>query len=80
MLISLSSALLPDTGVRRGDMNDKGQFESFDAAMRKVLGVSREELKRREEEWKREHPQTGKKRGRKSKTSSSGRASGGKGN
>lgn len=43
------------------------EFESFDNAMRRVVSVSREELKRREEEWQKEHPKTGKKRGRKPK-------------
>ena len=30
------------------------EFEKFDATMRKVLSVSHDELKRREQEWKRE--------------------------
>jgi hypothetical protein len=41
------------------------EFEKFDATVRKVLLVSREELKRREEEWKRRH--AGRKAGRKRK-------------
>lgn len=56
-------------------MAENKEFEKFDGAMRKVVNVSHEELKRREEAWQKEHPQTGKKRGRKPKTSSSGRAS-----
>ena len=39
------------------------ESKKFDAAVRKVLSVSREELKRREEVWKREH--AGRKAGRK---------------
>ncbi len=46
-------------------MKPNKEFESFDDAMRKVVSVSRDELKCREEEWKKEHPKTGKKRGRK---------------
>jgi hypothetical protein len=30
------------------------EFQEFDGAMRKILSVSHEELKRREEEWKRQ--------------------------
>lgn len=30
------------------------ELEKFDAGVRKILSVSREELKRREEQWKRE--------------------------
>lgn len=43
------------------------EFKHFDKAMRKILSVSYDELKQREEKWKK-----GK---RKSKTSASGRAS-----
>jgi len=35
-------------------MKNNAEFERFDAGVRKMLSVSREELKRREEEWKRE--------------------------
>lgn len=49
----------------------RSEFERFDATMRKVLSVSHEELKRREEEWKRER--ANKKR---AKTSPASRASG----
>jgi hypothetical protein len=46
----------------------------FDATVRKVLSVSREELKRRDEEWKRQH--ANRKAGRKpAKTSPAFRAS-----
>jgi hypothetical protein len=51
----------------RMPMKSNEEFENFDTGMRKVLGVSRKELKRREEEWQKEHPKTGKKRGRKPK-------------
>ena len=48
------------------------EFEKFDATVRKVLSVSREELKRREEEWKRQRQIAKKKR---AKTSPASRAS-----
>ena len=55
-------------------MIPKSEFGRFDATVRKVLSVSREELKRREEEWKGEH--SGRKAGRKpSKPLASGHAS-----
>jgi len=44
------------------------EFKKFDATVRKVLSVSREELKRREEEWKRQRAGQ-KPRGRRPKTS-----------
>lgn len=53
------------------------EFDKFDAGVRKILSVSREELKRREEEWRKEHPKSIRKR--KPKTSASGRASHAKG-
>ena len=53
------------------------EFDNFDALMGKVLSVSHEELKRREEEWREEHPKPQRKR--KPKTSASGRASRDKG-
>jgi hypothetical protein len=46
------------------------EFDRFDAGVRKILSVSREELKRREEQWKRERAE----KKRKSKISASGRA------
>lgn len=50
------------------------EFQKFDAAMRKVLSVSHDELLRREKEWKRQH--TGRKAGRKpSKKKASSRVS-----
>jgi hypothetical protein len=53
------------------------EFDNFDKATDKILFVSRDELKLREEEWKKEH---GRMRGkRKPKTSVSGRASSSKG-
>ena len=44
----------------------KSEFKNFGKAMDKILSVSRDELRRREEEWKKEK--------QKSKTSASGRA------
>lgn len=35
-------------------MKRETEFTKFDATVRKVLSVSRDELKRREEEWKRQ--------------------------
>jgi hypothetical protein len=32
---------------------EKSDFQKFDAGVRKILSVSHDELKRREEEWKR---------------------------
>lgn len=49
------------------------EFEKFDTVVRKVLSVSREELKRRAEKWKRERAK--KKRAKPSRVS---RASGDK--
>jgi len=56
-------------------MTNNPEFKNFDKAVRKILTVSREELRRREEEWKR--GQHGKKRG--PKPSASVRASRAKG-
>jgi hypothetical protein len=53
------------------------EFERFDAGVRKILTVSREELKRREEEWKRQRAGE-KPRGRRPKTSDAARVSSGK--
>jgi hypothetical protein len=39
--------------------------QKFDAGIRKILSVSREEMKRREEEWQREKQRTKKKRAKK---------------
>lgn len=59
-------------------MNDKNEFEKFDATVRKVLSVTRDELKQREAEWKRQH--AGRKAGRKpTKTSTSAHVSDDKG-
>ena len=49
------------------------EFDNFDKAIDKILSVSRDEYKRREEEWKKEHGRTRGKR--KPKTSASVRAS-----
>lgn len=45
-------------------------FEKFDSTVRKVLSVSREELQRREKEWKRKRAQK-----RRAKISPASRAS-----
>jgi hypothetical protein len=58
-------------------MKNNPEFDKFDSLMGKVLSVSRDELKRREEEWRKEHPKPERKR--KPKTSASGRASRDKG-
>lgn len=44
--------------------NSQGQSESqkFDAVMRKILSVSKVELKKREKKWKRERERAKKKR------------------
>lgn len=44
-------------------MKNETEFTRFDATVRKVLSVSREELKRREDEWRRQH--AGRKAGKK---------------
>jgi hypothetical protein len=36
------------------------EAENFDAGVRKILSVSRDELKRREEQWKRQRELAGK--------------------
>jgi hypothetical protein len=36
------------------------EADKFDTAVRKILSVSRDELKRREEQWKQEREQSGK--------------------
>jgi hypothetical protein len=41
------------------------ELDKFNVVLRKVLSVPREELVRREKEWKKEHPQKGLTRGRK---------------
>jgi hypothetical protein len=38
------------------------ESEKFDAVMRKILSVSKEELKKREKEWKRKRQRAKKKR------------------
>jgi hypothetical protein len=53
---------------------NNAELENFNAALRKMLSVPREELQRREADWKRE--QARKKRAR---TSPASHASGGKG-
>lgn len=49
------------------------EFEKFDAGVRKILSVSHEELKRREEQWKRNRAKK-----KRAKTSPASRVSGGK--
>ncbi|HZQ22548.1 MAG TPA: hypothetical protein VFA89_07080 [Terriglobales bacterium] len=55
-------------------MKDPNEFEKFDNTMRKVLSVSHEELKRREEKWKRDRAKK-----KRAKTSPASRASSDKG-
>jgi len=50
------------------------ELDKFNTTLRKVLSVSREELQRREKEWKRKQA-----RKKRAKTSPSSRASNGKG-
>ena len=54
-------------------MKSTAEFQCFDDAMRKVLSVSNEELKQREEQWKRERAKK-----KRAKTSPASRASSGK--
>lgn len=42
--------------------NIKSEFQKFDAVMRKILSVSKDELKRREKAWKRKRVRAKKKR------------------
>jgi hypothetical protein len=58
-------------------MNPATEFTKFDAVVRKVLSVSREELKRREEDWKHQRANQ-KPRGRRPKTADASRVSTGK--
>jgi hypothetical protein len=51
----------------------RSEFEKFDNTVRKVLSVSRDELQRRELEWKRKKTQK-----KRTKTSPASRASGSK--
>ncbi len=51
-------------------MKEDSDFQKFDAGVRKILSVSHDELKRREEQWKRDR--AAKKR---AKTSPASRAS-----
>jgi len=46
-------------------MVSNSELEKFNTTLRKILSVPREELVRREKEWKKSHPQKGQKRGRK---------------
>jgi hypothetical protein len=63
-----------DRSGRKRNMTEKtNEFGRFNKTMQKVVSVSHEELKRREEEWKKKHPQTGKKRGRKKQKPAGGR-------
>jgi hypothetical protein len=58
-------------------MKENQELDRFDVGVRKILSVSREELKRREEQWRKENPK--RERTRKPKASASGRASRAKG-
>jgi hypothetical protein len=53
----------------------KSEFEDFDRSIRKLLSVSREELRRREKEWKEARKRVKKKR---AKTSPASHVSSGK--
>jgi hypothetical protein len=64
---------LIDDHIRRNIVMPTSEFDNFDKAIDKILSVSRDEYKRREEEWKKEHGRTRGKR--KPKTSASVRAS-----
>ena len=35
-------------------MKDNSEYEKFNSAMKQIMSVSHDELKRREEEWKRD--------------------------
>ena len=60
-------------------MTNEKEFERFDAAVCKMLTVSPEEMKRREEKWQRDRKHSDEPlRGRPSKVSVSSRASTGK--
>jgi hypothetical protein len=43
-------------------METSSEFQKFDAVMRKILSVSKQELKKREKAWKRKREQAKKKR------------------
>lgn len=43
-------------------MESQTEFQKFDAVMRKILTVSKEELKKREKAWKRKRERAKKKR------------------
>jgi hypothetical protein len=51
-------------------MKENPELEKFNGVLRKVLSVPREELKKREKEWKRKHA-----RNKRAKTSPASRAS-----
>jgi hypothetical protein len=46
----------------RNDMGTLSEFKKFDDVMRKILTVSKIELKKREKEWKRKRERAKKKR------------------
>jgi hypothetical protein len=46
----------------RNDMGTPSEFKKFDDVMRKILTVSKIELKKREKEWKRKRERAKKKR------------------
>jgi hypothetical protein len=41
---------------------EKSEFQKFDAVMRKILSVSKDELKKREKAWRRKRERAKKKR------------------
>jgi hypothetical protein len=50
-------------------MNESSEFEKFDAGVRKILSVSHDELKRRDEDWQKRQRETKAKPGPKPKVS-----------
>ena len=44
------------------DQSEPSEFKKFDAVMRKILSVSKGELKKREKEWRRKRERAKKKR------------------
>ena len=46
----------------KDDIGTPSEFKKFDAVMRKILSVSKDELKKREKAWKRKRERAKKKR------------------
>jgi hypothetical protein len=45
-----------------GDTQESSEFQKFDTVMRKILSVSKDELKKREKVWRRKRERAKKKR------------------